>query len=305
MPAVTVVMPTFNGLTRGYVRFAIDSVLAQTFRDFELVVVDDGSTDQTSRLSEDYRSDDRLRLVAQPNRGQGAARNKGIAVSSGEFICFLDDDDLWRPNKLEEQVGFFCAKARLDPLTGLVFHAVDWIDGEGKTTGEFEVPEVSGDVYHRMLFDNLVAPTSSVMVLRSAMERVGGFVEIPPPCCAEDYDTWLRIARFFHIYSQPAVLGCYRFHGTGVSRNRSEMEWGEDIVLRRALLADSQASETAILQHWHSKRALQCFHMNDFPRFRRQLRLAAAYGPLNWKLHARFLLSFFPKLVRFLRRYRL
>ena len=102
-PEVSVILPTYN---RGWIlKEAIDSVLAQDFRDFELIVVDDGSTDNTPQILDSYHQD--LMVVRQPNRGVSAARNRGIAAAGGGLIAFLDSDDLWLPRKLSSQVVFF------------------------------------------------------------------------------------------------------------------------------------------------------------------------------------------------------
>ena len=107
MTKVSIILTTLNGATRGYLGFAIESVLKQSYRDFELLIVDDGSTDETKKYCEKYLADPRVKYIFQSNRGLGGARNKGIKNSIGKFICFLDDDDVWKADKLQKQIKFF------------------------------------------------------------------------------------------------------------------------------------------------------------------------------------------------------
>src|SRR5436309_7380613 len=125
MPKVSVIIPVFNG--ERYIRQTIESVLAQTYRDFELLVIDDGSTDGTAEAVKEYEKD--LRYVHQGNGGASKARNQGIRFSQGKYIAFLDADDLWEPEKLTIQVEFL----ERNPKIGLVHCNCDGIDEEGRT----------------------------------------------------------------------------------------------------------------------------------------------------------------------------
>jgi glycosyltransferase involved in cell wall biosynthesis len=268
-----------------------------------LIIVNDGSTDSTQLVCENYLSDKRVHAITQRNKGQGAARNAGIQASNGEFLAFIDDDDLWRSNKLEEQVAFFHERLGADPETGLVFHSVDLIDDRGKVFGRYPRCTIGGEIYRELLMENWVGSPCAVMFHRRVLEKVGLFVELPPPFCVEDYDMWLRIARDNHVYHQGAALGCYRYYSGGASRDERRMEMGERIFLVRALLQDPTLDENSLFRHWYSKWAFRRFHMDDFAGFRIRCRAASAYGSVGWRLRARFVLSLFPPLVQFMRRH--
>jgi GT2 family glycosyltransferase len=182
MPKVSVIIPTSN--RRDFVREAIASVLAQTYRDFELQVVDDGSNDDTYAAVQEF---DGVRYVFQPNRGVSAARNRGVTLSNGEFLAFLDSDDLWQPRKLECQVAFFAAHsdARICQTEEI------WLRNGVRVNPHNKHRKVGGDIFARSLELCLVSP-SAVMLRRKLFEQVGGFDESLPAC--EDYDLWLRIA---------------------------------------------------------------------------------------------------------------
>src|SRR5438034_9298591 len=127
MNTVSVIIPTYNYAR--YLAAAIESALAQTYAPLEIIVVDDGSTDDTLRILGAYGN--RLRVLRQANQGAGAARNAGIAAARGEYVAFLDSDDLWHPRKLELQLARFAS----DPDLGLVHCGVEVLDEQGRTTG--------------------------------------------------------------------------------------------------------------------------------------------------------------------------
>ena len=183
LPLVSVVIPTYNRWPM--IGEAVESVLTQTFNGFELIVVDDGSTDNTrASLSQ---CDSRLKLFSQPRTGVAAARNAGVPMSRGKYIAFLDSDDLWLPGKLaiqtiswNEILGALSAKLRKS----------------GSAMGSESMPNrgtesLTGDIFQRSLELCLVSP-SAVMMTKELFYWAGGFDESFPVC--EDYDLWLRIA---------------------------------------------------------------------------------------------------------------
>jgi len=196
MPEVSVIIPTYN--RREFVREAIASVLAQTYRDFELLVVDDGSNDDTAAVMQEF---DNVRYICQPNRGVSAARNRGVALSNGELLAFLDSDDLWQPRKLECQVAFFAAR----PLTRICQTEEIWLRHGVRVNPRNKHRKASGDIFVRSLELCLVSP-SAAMLRRELFEQVGGFDESLPAC--EDYDLWLRIAvtEPIHLIETPLVI---------------------------------------------------------------------------------------------------
>ena len=188
-PLVSVIIPTYN---RGsIVREAIDSVLNQEFDDFELILVDDGSTDDTAEIMGQYR--ERVTVLTQRNHGVSAARNRGIRAASGRYIAFLDSDDCWLPQKLSRQVGFFNA----NPDALICQTEETWIRNGRRVNPKRRHSKPSGMIFERSLELCLVSP-SAVMIHHSLFNRVGMFDESLPAC--EDYDLWLRVSCRYPIF---------------------------------------------------------------------------------------------------------
>lgn len=196
--SVSVIIPTFN--RRALVREAVASVCVQHDTEFEIVVVDDGSTDDTgAALENEFGA--RLRIIRTANRGVAAARNLGVASSRGELIAFLDSDDLWLPDKLRTQVRFF----REHPEAEICQTEEIWIRNGVRVNPCAHHRKPSGDIFAPSLRRCLVSP-SAVMLRRALFERAGGFDEALPVC--EDYDLWLRIARHTPVWlvAKPLVM---------------------------------------------------------------------------------------------------
>ncbi|MBW2591027.1 MAG: glycosyltransferase [Deltaproteobacteria bacterium] len=182
-PLVSVIIPTYN---RGWIlKEAIDSVLSQDFDDFELIVVDDGSTDNTQDILDGYARD--IIVLRQGNRGVSAARNAGIASASGLFIAFLDSDDLWLPGKLSRQVDYFNSNPN-----ALICQTEElWIRNGKRVNPKNRHKKFSGMIFKQSLPLCIVSP-SAVMLKKSLLDKTGVFDESLPAC--EDYDLWLRIS---------------------------------------------------------------------------------------------------------------
>ena len=188
-PGVSVIIPAYN---RGWaLRAAIDSVQAQTYRDYELIVVDDGSTDDTPEILDAYGPD--VTVIRQANAGVSAARNAGIREAKGALIAFLDSDDRWLPEKLSVQVDFF--DARPDALICQTEEI--WIRNGKRVNPKKVHKKPSGRIFRASLALCLVSP-SAVMLRRSLFDEIGGFDESLPAC--EDYDLWLRISARHPVY---------------------------------------------------------------------------------------------------------
>ena len=188
-PQVSVIIPTYN---RGWIiKEAIDSVLTQDYRDFELIVVDDGSTDNTDDILNSYHGD--IIVFRQENQGVSAARNRGLAEASGRFIAFLDSDDLWLPQKLFRQVEFF----NKNPEAQICQTEETWIRKGVRVNPKKRHKKPWGMIFEPSLALCLVSP-SAVMIRRSLFEKAGGFDETLPAC--EDYDLWLRISCRYPVY---------------------------------------------------------------------------------------------------------
>jgi len=207
MPKVSVVIPTYN--RRAYLTEAIDSVLAQTYADYEVIVVDDGSTDGTRQLL-DERYDDRIRYLWQENQGESVARNRGIALATGEYIALLDSDDVWLPDRLMKQVPILDA----EPDTVLVFGQAWLMDADGRRLND---PPLCSDVHESdltletlCLENALGSGTCTALIRREPLDRVGGFD--PAIQLGEDWDLWLRLRRQGQFAFVNEVLGCMRRH---------------------------------------------------------------------------------------------
>ncbi len=188
-PLVSVIIPTYN--RAAMLVEAVDSVLAQTYRPFELIVVDDGSTDDTADRLKRYA--DRLTVVRQANQGVSAARNRGIGRAAGALIALLDSDDLWLPEKLAVQVAFF----NRHPDALICQTEEIWIRNGRRVNPKRYHQKPSGDIFAPSLELCLVSP-SAVMFKKTLFDAVGGFDETLPAC--EDYDLWLRIGCRYPVY---------------------------------------------------------------------------------------------------------
>lgn len=186
---VSVIIPTYN---RGWIiKDAIESVMAQEFKDFELIVVDDGSTDHTYEILNSYQT--KIRILRQNNQGVSAARNRGIEAASGRLITFLDSDDIWLPKKLSYQVEFFNSTP-----DALICQTEEiWIKNNVRMNPKKRHKKLSGMIFEPSLALCLVSP-SAVMIRRPLFDEVGIFDESLPAC--EDYDLWLRISHKYPVY---------------------------------------------------------------------------------------------------------
>lgn len=223
---VSVIIPAYNAAET--LRDAIDSVLAQTYPAYEIIVVDDGSRDATAELAQAYREP--VRLIRQTNAGPAAARNAGIAAASGELIAFLDADDVWLPSKLGSQVAFLASH----PHYAFVFTAWHvWppdrpIEKDLARESDVSIAldeEESGWLYSRLLDDCLVF-TSTVLARRELIDRVGLFDESLKR--GQDYDYWLRASRLTPIAKLKEPLALYRVAGSNIIRVYSN----ENYVIR-------------------------------------------------------------------------
>lgn len=205
-PLVSVVMPAYNA--RRYVAEAIDSVLAQNFADFEFLIIDDGSTDGTGDLLQDYSERDRrIRVINQPNSGVGAALNRGIEQSRGRYIARMDSDDACMPDRFEKQVDYL----NRNPDCVLVGARVLMIDQDGCPLFEMESVQTTHEQIDRLLMEarwSIVHP--SVMMRTDVVRKLGGYNNDLVP--VEDHDLFLRLAEVGKLANLPEILLKYRKH---------------------------------------------------------------------------------------------
>lgn len=209
-PLVSAILPVFN--RAGSVVRAIESVLCQTYRNVELILVDDGSTDGTSALLERYRG--RATIFRQPNEGAYAARNLALRHAGGSLVAFIDSDDAWLPDKLERQVPL------MRPEVALVYGDIEILDApqdearRARRTGFARVTPRRGRVLEAFASGNFV-PTCTALVRKSALEEAGGFSE--DSRISADYLAWFRIARRHELDFVPAPVALYTLHEAGIS----------------------------------------------------------------------------------------
>jgi glycosyltransferase involved in cell wall biosynthesis len=225
-PRVSVVIPTFQGQAR--IGQALRRLERQTFSDFEVIVVNDGSTDDTSTtVRRAIQADPRIRLVEQSNQGIAAARNRGLEAARGDVFAFLDDDDLWLPQKLELQL------ARLDavPQAAVVSCLSAMVDDEGRLLGWRLGGETEGDVYREMLEWDMISGGSVALVARRPLEEIGGFDASVSH--RADWDLWIRLARRYPFTHVPRTLVGYTRRDGSASRSYERMlEDGREVLAK-------------------------------------------------------------------------
>lgn len=239
LPLVSVVVPAYEAMQ--YLPEAIASVWAQRFSDFEVIVVNDGSTDDIVQWAS-TQTDTRFRFVSQQNQGLSGARNAGIRLALGEFIAFLDADDTWDPLKLEQQVEVL----QRSPKAALVYTWSQIVDAKAQPTGRIFTSDAEGEVWDELILHNVVGCGSTPMVRRCCFDALGVFDE-DLGSCVEDWDMWLRLAASYPFCVVKAPLVCYRQHENGASRRWREMEASYKVVLEKAF-ATAQVSHRKDLE---------------------------------------------------------
>lgn len=222
-PEISIIIPAYNNtklLTQ-----ALDSVQNQTFEDTEVIVIDDGSKADFEPIINEY-DDSVLLITHEENQGAATARNTGIKAARGEYIAFLDADDLWHPTKLEKQYAVFENNTENLGIvyTGFVQRTVD---NDQKITR----PSVSGDIYIQELERDRIHPTSTVMIRRQCIERIGDFDASLPS--RQDYDLWIRITEHYTVAFVNEVLVEKREQPNSISKNFEHRIIGDLTVLSK------------------------------------------------------------------------
>lgn len=288
-PLVSVVVISYN--CAEHVGHAIHSVLNQTWRRLELIVVDDGSTDATADVVRRI-SDPRMRYVRQDNKGPNAARNEGIRHARGEFIAFLDCDDWWLPAKLEKQI----AKAAGHPEIGLVYSLAIRVDASGTEGDRFD-SIVEGRVLDRLLLGNCIAGSaSSAVVARRAIETVGTFDESLH--FAEDWEYWIRVASQFAIACVPD-FDVYLLNRPGSQGKNATATRRDSLRFIHAALDRYAPSRPmfrrAALAQLHYVASYNLWASGRIWDARRELLRSLVYNPLHLTYYKRMVRLFFPK----------
>jgi len=244
-PLVSVIIPTYN--YAAFIEQAIKSVLDQTFQNFEILVVDDGSTDNTREVIKKFPA----RYIYQTNRGAAAARNYGIREARGELIAFLDADDLWLPDKLEKQLQMF----ERDPGIGLVYSLFYFFESEsGAIIGYKPIRECARGFVLTQMFGSCIIGSPTPLIRRDVFEKVGLYQE--GLTGVEDYHLWLRIAAQYRIDYVPEYLAMYRVHESRCSSKKL----GEWMRALETILIDCQHSYPELIPQKVLNRRLATLH---------------------------------------------
>jgi glycosyltransferase involved in cell wall biosynthesis len=273
MNKVSIIIPTFN--RRSYITIALDSVLAQTYKDYEIVVIDDGSSDDTKEVLKPYR--DTIRYFYQDNSGIPATRNRGIKEAKGAYIAFLDSDDYWLPEKLERQLDYFGK----NPHCGMVATRCSSIAPDGSFRKKNR-PGKSGWVLPDLFKANFIR-TSSAVIRKECLEEVELFDESLPEC--EEYDLWLRIAKKFQVGFIDEPLTVYTDNPHGISTNSLAGR------LQRLKVLEKDYLKECIPQALYRKRLANNYHyvarhylnQGEKDEGKKYLKRALSFDPLNLK----------------------
>ena len=250
-------MPAYNA--EKYISQAIESVLQQTYGNWELIIVDDGSSDNTASIAKKFAAqDERVNYIYQENGKQAKARNQGIAKAKGTLVAFLDADDLWKPVKLETQLSFINHSG-----ADLVFADVDVIDEHGnkiRDTWHVQDGQYKNDEGLLAFLKDNLAPVLTVMVKKTALEKIKGFNESVAVQYVEDYDLWLRMLQAgFVLAASSGKLATYRQTiNPQVSRKKSiinVVEIVKDVDVKDESL---KASRNNALIMWMRKCVQRC-----------------------------------------------
>ena len=294
---MSVIIPTYN--RAHYICEAVESVLAQTYKNVEIIVVDDGSTDGTEEVLSLYRG--RIRYFYQENRGPSAARNAGIQKSTGPYIAFLDSDDLWMPDKLDLQVRYLSEH----PDYGLVHtDHEDWIVRDGAVVevrpDHYDSHHI-GYIFPEMFLRNEVS-TPTVLLRKVCLNKVGYFDE--NLLLFEDHDLWLRIARYYKIGYINKKLAVFRRHGDNITDSCSR---SKAAILRTQMLQNFTMNYPEIIEEIGRRRvklsfseslfcyAYECFDTGDFRNARKFMQKAISYCPTRWSCYLYYLATLFPQ----------
>ncbi|KAM3112601.1 glycosyltransferase family 2 protein [Phormidesmis sp. 146-33] len=225
MPKVSVIIPAYNAMA--YLPETLESVLNQTFTDFEVLIINDGSPDGIVEWASEIK-DSRVKLISQENQGLSGARNTGIWSSQGEYLAFLDADDIWEAEKLEKQVEYL----EKHPDVGLVSSWIANVDRNGNFIDLYDCSEAGKDLTKELFRSNIFYCGSTPLVRRTCFEKVGFFER--SLSSAADWDMWLRIALHFPIFVIQEPLVQYRRYPNSMSTNFRLMIQEVDRVMERS-----------------------------------------------------------------------
>lgn len=225
MSKVSIIIPAHNA--EKTIKYTIESVLKQTYTDYELIVIDDGSTDRTAKTIREI-TDSRIKLFGYENAGVSVARNRGICQATGEYIAFLDADDLWTRDKLEKQLAVLEA----NPEAGVAYSRTSFIDTQGNFLYNCDPVSFEGNVLKELLLANFLQNGSNPLIRKTAIETIGEFDSSVNS--SEDWDYYLRLAACYPFAVVPKYQILYRRTSNNASSNVERMKYTSYIVLDRA-----------------------------------------------------------------------
>ncbi|MGB3405557.1 MAG: glycosyltransferase [Microcoleaceae cyanobacterium] len=226
MSLISIIIPVYNG--EKTIQETIFSILNQTYQHFEIIIINDGSTDSTLEVISSIPNP-QIKVFSYPNSGVSASRNRGIALASGEYISFIDADDLWTPDKLEAQLNAL----QKHPQAAVAYSWTDWIDESGQVISSGGHHQFSGDVYKHLFLGDFVEGGSNVLIRKSALDKVGVFDESIN--FSEDWELWLRLAAQYQYIVIPRTQILYRISHQSASFNVLQMEKSSLQVIQKAI----------------------------------------------------------------------
>jgi glycosyltransferase involved in cell wall biosynthesis len=284
-PKVSIIIPTKN--RADYVSAAIQSILNQTFVDFEIIIVDGASIDNTREVIIKF-DDKRIRYIREKrDRGISTSRNIGIRLSRGKFVAFLDDDDLWMPSKLEKQLKLISK----NPDIGAVSTGAWRINKSGKMIG-FRIPFLRGNIFPKILEKNYIGNTSLVLVRKECFKKVGLFDEDLP--AGEDFDLWVRLAKYyqFDYVREPLVL--YRVHERRISTDPYRVLRASKLLFKKySKELKTSCNSRKILGSWHYTLGIHYCECGDIEKGKKEFREAISSNPFLIRYYAQLFASFF------------
>ncbi|MDI6765245.1 MAG: glycosyltransferase family A protein [Bacteroidota bacterium] len=290
---IFIIIPAYN--TAHLIGRSITSVLLQTYQHFEVIIVDDGSTDNLNYALARFK-DNRIRSIRhEANRGGSAARNTGINAARGEYIAFLDSDDEWLPEKLEKQIEVF-RKSSND--VGMVYTGWRWIrEKDGKIIQD-KIPAQRGNLHQLLLSIDCIGSMSTPLIRTSLLHAIGGFDEKLP--ARQDWDLWLRLSKVCRFDFVPEVLVNYYVRTESISGNTLNKIKGTEIVLEKYL--DEFKSLPSALAGNYIVLTILYLIDGDVTKAREMMRKSIQSDSRNWKMYWKNLvhvtLSFLPRAVR-------
>ena len=293
-PAVSVIISCYN--VERFIASAIHSVLNQTLQDFEIIVVDNASSDNSVEIVKKIQKTDfRISLIEQGNLGEGGARNTGIQYSRADLLAFLDGDDIWHRKKLEIQLKYFYKHKNI----GLISCMTTTIDDDGFTTGWKMGRKIKGNIYHKLIEKNTIIGGSNILIPRYSFDHVGVF---DTSFFCADWDIGIRIAKHFSIISIPKILVGYRRTRNNLTKDYKLIEENINKVINKSFMMDKNLSQkfykVCLSGGVHSVSAL-CTVDGDFRQAWEYMKRSFKLSPLsNFRDKERFIHFVFLFLIK-------